>query len=148
MNHQRRKMMIHHNRFLRRAALIAVGLMLLVVGSQGAIRAADEQAQTVALTIDYGDGVQKHFLGLAWRADMTVLDLMQAAKAHPRGIDFQYRGRGSTMFLLQIDDVKNEGRGRNWIYRINQKLADRSFAIQTIQANDRVVWEFSQYQNK
>jgi hypothetical protein len=126
--------------------LIGIGLSLALAGSMPAADAAEDQAETVALIVDYGDGVQKHFPRLAWRDGMTVFDLTQAAKAHPRGIDFQYRGQGATAFLFQIDDLKNEGRGRNWLYRINDKLADRSFALQTVRANDRVVWEFSRYQ--
>jgi hypothetical protein len=126
--------------------LIVISLSLALAGPTPAADAAEDQAETVALIVDYGDGVQKHFPRLAWRDGMTVFDLTQAAKAHPRGIDFQYRGQGATAFLLQIDDLKNEGRGRNWLYRINDKLADRSFALQPVRANDRVVWEFSRYQ--
>jgi hypothetical protein len=126
--------------------LIGIAASLALIAPGTAADPTDRPTQTVALIVDYGDGVQKHFPRLAWRDGMTILDLMQAAKAHPRGVDFQYRGRGSTAFLFQIDDLKNEGRGRNWLYRINDKLADRSFAVQTIGANDRVVWEFSQYQ--
>jgi hypothetical protein len=110
--------------------------------------AADQQTQTVALVIDYGDGVEKHFRGLPWREGMTVLELTQAAGKHPRGIAFEYRGRGATAFLFQIDDLKSQGGGRNWVYRLNGELADRSFAVQALQPSDRVVWEFAEYREK
>jgi hypothetical protein len=127
--------------FLLGAAILLAALSQLTV-----LRAAEPPARTVSLAIDYGDGAERHFPRLAWRDGMTVLDLMQAAKAHPRGIAFEHRGRGATAFLLRIDDVKNEGRGRNWLYRINGKLADRSFAVQTIHPDDQIRWEFSRYQ--
>jgi hypothetical protein len=126
--------------------LLGAGLTLVTIGQVKTTRAAEPPAPAVALTIDYGDGVQKHFPRLTWSKGMTVLDLMQAAKAHRRGIDFQYRGSGATAFLLQIDDLKNEGRGRNWLYRINGSLADRGFAVQTLQPEDQVRWVFGEYQ--
>jgi len=39
--------------------------------------------------------------------------------------------KGETAFLTQIDELENEGRGRNWIYRVNGELAKKSFAILT-----------------
>jgi hypothetical protein len=73
---------------------------------------------------------------------MTVLDAMKAAQEHPRGIKLQFRGSGATAFLTQIDDLKNEGSGRNWIYRVNGELAERSFAVQKLEAGDAVLWKF------
>jgi hypothetical protein len=103
---------------------------------------AQESAQAVRLIVDYGDGVQKHFTALPWRAEKTVLDAMKAAQEHPRGVKLQYRGSGATAFLTQIDDVKNEGSGRNWVYRVNDQLADRSFAVFQLKAGDTVLWKF------
>ncbi len=129
--------------------LIGAALILVAVALAVPTNAAEPSANTTALTIDYGDGVQKHFPRLAWKESMTVLDAMQAAQDHPRGITFRYRGRGATAFLVQIDDLENQGRDRNWLYRINGKLADRSFAVQTVQPKDQITWEFGQpYQEK
>jgi hypothetical protein len=122
--------------------LIGTASLLMVVALAVPTNAAEQPAPTIALTIDYGDGVQKHFPRLAWKESMTVLDALQAAQDHPRGITFRYRGRGATAFLVQIDDLENQGRDRNWLYRINGKLADRSFAVQTVQPKDRITWEF------
>ena len=120
-------------------------LLLLGVYAWIPFAAGAEETKTVALVIDYSDGVKKHFPAIEWREGMTVLELMEAARRHPRGIQFEYRGRGITAFLFQIDDVKNQGRGRNWVYRVNDRLADRSFAVQALEPSDRVVWEFSEY---
>lgn len=126
---------------------MAVGLVLLgsffvAVPSGGEENQDDGSFPSVRLVIDYGDGVEKHFPRLGWNDGMTVLDLMRAAQQHPRGITFAQRGRGPTAFLTRIDDLENEGRGRNWTYRINDRLADRSFAVQTVQAREQVVWRF------
>jgi hypothetical protein len=100
---------------------------------------------TVRLVIDYGDGVQKHYTALPWREGMTVLDAMKAAKAHARGIEFAYSGSGSTAFLSSIDDVGNQGGGKNWIYRVNGELGDRSFGAKPLAAGDEVNWTFGSY---
>lgn len=101
---------------------------------------------TVELVIDYGDGVQKRFTRIAHVPQMTVLDLLQAAAKHPRGIKFEHRGKGETGFLTRIDELTNEGRGRNWVYRVNDKLGERSFAAETLKAGDVVSWTFGTYQ--
>ena len=60
-------------------------------------------------------------------------------------ITFRYRGSGSTAFLYRIDDLENEGRGRNWIFRVNGKLGQRSFALHELRPSDRVLWKFDTY---
>jgi hypothetical protein len=124
-------------RLLRPAAF---ALVALAIG--GEILAAQEPASMVRLIVDYGDGVQKHFTALPWKDGMTVLDAMKAAQEHPRGVKLQYRGSGATAFLTQIDDVKNEGAGRNWVYRVNDQLADRGFGVFQLKAGDTVLWKF------
>jgi hypothetical protein len=99
-------------------------------------------AKPVSLTVDYGDGVQKRFTAIPWKPGMTVLDVLETARKHPRGIRFKYRGSGSRAFLFQIDDIENEGKGDNWIFRVNGTLGDRSFAIFKLNAGDAVLWEF------
>ncbi len=122
--------------------LVMLGAFFFPLQAGGEDRPNDESHPAVRLVIDYGDGVQKHFTRVTWNEGMTVLDLMRAAQQHPRGITFAQRGRGPTAFLTRIDNLENEGRGRNWTYRINDRLADRSFAVQTVQSEDRVVWRF------
>lgn len=105
------------------------------------------QTKVVALTIDYGDGFQKRLPKVTWRAGMTVLDVLEEAKKHPRArLKIRYQGSGATALLLQIDDVVNQGGGKlNWIYSINGKKADRSFAIKALQPSDEVLWKFETY---
>ncbi len=121
-------------------------VMLISVASAGTLRADDSDApKVVPLVIDYGDGVQKHFTQIAWRDAMTVLDLLSAAQEHPRGIRFKHRGAGATAFLVRIDDQENEGGNRNWVYRVNGKFADQSFAVFTLKPGDTVLWKFGEY---
>jgi hypothetical protein len=106
---------------------------------------APQAIKNVSLTINYGDGVEKRFTAIPWKSEMTVLDVLEAARKHPRGIRFKYRGSGQRAFLFQIDDVTNEGKGDNWIFRVNKKLAEQSFAITRVNAGDVILWEFGEY---
>ena len=123
--------------------LLATGLLIPGMASAG--DEPEPTAKLVSLTIDFGDGFQKRFTSLKWHEKMTVLDAMKLAADHPRGIRFEHRGSKATGFLTSIDGVKNEGRGRNWIYRVNGKLGDRSFAARNLVAGDAVLWKFGKY---
>ena len=120
------------------ASLIAV----VAVCWQGA-----SAAEHYKLIVDYGDGSQKHFTELPWREGITVLEATKIAQKHPRGVKSTVRGSGSTAFLTQIDDVANEGGdGRNWVFRVNDELGDRSCGVTKIDAGDTVLWRFQTYE--
>ena len=129
---------------LGRAKMYAIiGILAIsTIAATGYARADDA---TITLVVDYADGVEKRFTKIQWAKDMTVLDAMSQAKKHPRGIDFKFKGKGATAFLTQIDNLKNEGKGSNWIYRVNDKLGDRSFAIHVLKESDTVLWKFGKY---
>jgi hypothetical protein len=110
--------------------------------------AAQAEDSAVRLVVDYGDGVQKHFTQLQWREGMTVFDVMQAAMRHRRGVRVKYRGKGATLLVTEIDEQKSEAAGagsRNWIYRINGQLGERSAGIAPVKAGDTVLWSFETY---
>ncbi len=108
---------------------------------------AQEDAQSVKLIIDYGDGVEKHFPQLKWAPKMTVFGLMQQARQQPRSKQIKNQGRGSTVLLTKIEKRKNQGgTARNWIYRVNEKLGDRSIGIRELKSGDTVLWKFEPYQ--
>jgi len=107
--------------------------------------AAKKSKDSVRLIVDFGDGVEKHFAGIKWREAMTVQDVTEAASKHPRGIKIKQRGKKATAFLSQIDDLANQPRGRSWVYRVNDKLADRSFGVYPVEAGDVVQWSFQNY---
>ena len=126
---------------------LCLGLIAVLAVAASAL-GADEPAaplKTVRLTIDYGDGVQKVFSGLPWKEEATVFAALEAAAKHPRGIKFEHRGRGATTLITSIDDLKNEGRGRNWLYEVNDKLGETSCAIAELKPGDAVLWRFDTY---
>lgn len=124
--------------------LSTIGLLSLV---ETDVRSAQPDVKRVLLTVDYGDGVQKKFTSIDWKDKMTILDLLKAATKHRRGIRFKYQASGSIALLTSIDDLKNEGgQGKNWIYWVNQKLGERSFAIRSLSIGDHVLWKFGTYE--
>jgi plasmid replication initiation protein len=135
--------------------LVAAALLGLAVSAdswaegEGSAPRGTSTRAIVSLVVDYGDGVQKHFTQLEWRDGATVFDMMQAAMQHPRGIRVKYRGKGATLLVTQIDDQSNEagkGADRNWIYRINGQIGERSAGICTVKRGDTVLWSFEAYQ--
>jgi hypothetical protein len=137
------------------AALLAIALLSHAApGAPGAPAALaapgnDAPAQAVRLVIDYGDGSQKVFTRVPWREHMTVLDAMNHAKKHPRGVTFEHRGRGETAFLTQIDELRNEGGGagnRNWQFWVNGQRAQQGFGALELKQNDAVEWRFATFE--
>jgi hypothetical protein len=131
-----------------------VGLLIALLGAAlSACVDADETAeaaraseQVVRLIVDYGDGVEKHFTRLGWRDGATVWDVLQDAARHPRGIQVRHRGNGATTLIIAIDEAGNEpGTGRNWIYRVNDRVGERSAGICPVQAGDTILWRFETY---
>jgi hypothetical protein len=113
--------------------------------------ADDKRTDAVKLVIDYNDGAQKVFPEIAWTDSMTVLDAMEKAKAPAHGITFNYKGKGDTAFLTQIDDLQNEGGGKdkkNWQFWVNGAYADKSFGAWKLKSGDEVLWKFDTYKGK
>ena len=127
------------NRLTRRCCVTILLLLGAAVGS-----AAEPADKSIKLTIDYGDGVQKVFVALPWKEKLTVLAALEAAQKHPRGIKLAYQGSGERAFVTAIDDVKNEGRGKNWLYEVNGERAEKSAGVYELSAGDAVLWRFSE----
>lgn len=139
--------MRYHKLAARLAAFLVLAVWIGPVGlAQGDQPApAAHKAAYVRLVIDYGDGVEKHFTKLPYRDGMVVFDMLRQAQQHARGIQLEYRGSKATLFVLRIDNLKNEGRGRNWIYSVNGHQPDRSCGIQPVKSGDTVLWRFGKY---
>jgi Domain of unknown function (DUF4430) len=128
---------------IHRSSPTLILLALLAVVAPPTV--AQESSQTVRLTIDYGDGVEKSFTRLDWKEKMTVFDALQAAEKHERGIKLKQTGSGETIFITAIDDAENEGQGgRNWRYSVNDKPARMSAGVAELKAGDTVVWRYRQ----
>lgn len=106
-----------------------------------------EEQNAIRLIFDYSDGAQKVLTRTPWKSKMTLGEAMDLAAAHKHGVKFTRRGRGSTAFVEKIDDLKNQGaKGPNWIFRVNGKLGDKSYAITPVKPGDTVLWKFDTYQ--
>ena len=109
-----------------------------------------QPSQTVDLAIDFPNPNSKHFT-LPYHPGMTVFDAMTEAQGQPHGIHFEYRGGRrdpSTLLLVSIDGVSNQGGGankRNWTYRVNSILGDRSFGVCKIAASAHIEWQFDTF---
>jgi Domain of unknown function (DUF4430) len=97
--------------------------------------AASDPRPKVALSVDFGGGRRIAFAAIAWRDGMTVADLMSAWP------NVAIKEKGA--LVTSIDDVENQGaEGKNWTYRVNDQMADRSFAVYKLKPGDRVLWTF------
>lgn len=105
-----------------------------------------EPEKTVQVILDFGDGSEKHFTQIPWKEEATVFSMTDAASQHPRGFQLESRGSGATRFVFAIDGLKNEGNGRNWIFRVNDKLATRSCELVEVSPGDVILWRFQRYE--
>ena len=105
---------------------------------------APVNGQSVSLVIDFGNGAERSFESLSWQSGLTVQGLLEAATQFRPGITFAFVGEGKSAFLTHIDGLVNDGAGgRHWQFWINEKRADRSFAVCELEAGDRVLWRFA-----
>jgi hypothetical protein len=104
----------------------------------------------VRLVVDFADGLEKHYQ-LDWRDAMTVLDALESASRRQRGIIYSHSGSGERAMVTAIDGLANEGgggAGRNWIYRVNGELADKSCGVYEIRPDDVILWKFGTYDDE
>ena len=100
--------------------------------------------ETVSLTIDFGNGAQKEFSALPYRAEMTVADLLAAARDFRPGITFTQVGTGESGFLRSLDGLTNQGaEGRNWLYQVDGKHAHASFCLEKLEPGRHILWKFT-----
>jgi hypothetical protein len=109
---------------------------------------AQEGEPAVELVIDYGDGSEKRLKQIPFSQQMTVRGALDFAAAHPHGVTFKSTGTAESAMLTSIDDLSNEGGGdgRNWMYRVNGKLATKSFDAYTLTPGDVILWKFEKYE--
>jgi hypothetical protein len=115
-------------------------------GEKSAVELAREDQPAVELVIDYGDGVEKRFTRIPHQEGITALDTLEFADRHPRGIRFQTAGSGEAALVTGIDDLNNQtgGEGKNWLYRINGKLADKSAGAYVLAPGDVILWKYQE----
>jgi hypothetical protein len=100
--------------------------------------------EVVKLEIDFGNGARRSFDSLPWKDEMTVEDVLLAARDFKPGISYSQIGEGAKGFLTELEGLKNEGfAGRNWQYDVAGSAGTRSFCLETVNAGDLVRWTFA-----
>lgn len=99
---------------------------------------------TVKLVIDDGSGNPRSYPEIPWAEGDTVLTAMDEATSASKPLRYATIGPDGTAFITRIDDLDNEGTGgRNWIYSVNGKLADRSAALYETRPEDEILWKYT-----
>jgi hypothetical protein len=100
--------------------------------------------KTVTLTIDFGNGARRVFDDLPWIPGLTLGKLMEEAREFRPAVTFAQQGEGKMAFLKSLEGVANESGadGRYWLYSVDGRHGDVSFAVQPLEAGGAVLWEF------
>ena len=78
---------------------------------------------TVALTIDYSNGAQKHFSSIPWTKGLTILGAIQASERIPPGVAVRFGSdRIGHALGLVIDEMPRGDTGTSdWVVWVNAK---------------------------
>lgn len=99
--------------------------------------------ETVSLTVDFGNGARRQFEALPYSQGMTLGDLMRQAGRFRPPVVYTQTGEGKMSFLTSLEGVANEGAGgRSWLYSVDGRHGEVSFAVQSLAAGSAVLWEF------
>ena len=112
---------------------------------------------TVSLTIDYSNGMHKHFSNVSWTAGLTVLNAIEAVGKMSPGaaVNFASDRSGHAMNLV-IDELPQEAAKAEWLIWVNAKPFKARLGTQTsfgfhpderganlLHANDHVLLKLS-----
>jgi hypothetical protein len=78
---------------------------------------------TVALTIDYSNGAQKHFSSIPWEKGQTILEAIQASARIPPGITISFGSdRSGHVLGLVIDELpRKDAPASEWVVWVNAR---------------------------
>ena len=78
---------------------------------------------TVALTIDYSNGAQKHFSNIPWNKDLTIFGAIQASAGIPPGATISFGSdRVGHVLGLVIDEMpRGDTKTSEWVVWVNAK---------------------------
>jgi hypothetical protein len=78
---------------------------------------------TVALTIDYSNGAQKHFSNIQWNEGLTILEAIEASQRIPPGAVVKFGSDRSGHALgLVIDEMPQGSTAKSdWLVWVNDK---------------------------
>jgi len=97
---------------------------------------------TVVVQVDFGSEKRSKSIDVVCSPESTVLMSLERAQ-NMKKIKLEMTGSGETAFVKAIDGVKNEGgEGKNWTYRVNDQLGDKSAGVFTVKPGDKIAWTF------
>lgn len=125
--------------------LLLVALVLFLGCDKSADRDSKELQRdigTVALEINFGESKSSKSIDVVCSPDSTVLLSLERAQQMNK-LKFESKGSGERTFVESIDGVGNEGAGgKNWIYRVNDKLGDKSAGVFEVAPGDKISWSW------
>ncbi len=128
---------------------ILVGLFACAVATAGLLAGASDgtgaQASSgsgVRVVIDYGNGVEKRYHDISWRAGFTAFDVLKVAAEMRPTSQVTAIGSGETLLVTSIDGFANGVDDRNWIFSVNDQKGRRSSAITAVNAGDTLRWSY------
>ena len=72
----------------------------------------------------------------------TAFELLQLAKAQG-DMEFEATGSGELAFVTSINGIQNQGAGgRNWVFYVNDELANAGSGDYKLNESDKVLWKF------
>jgi len=88
---------------------------------------------TVAVTIDYSNGAQKHFSNIPWKKGLTILEAIQAGEGIPPKASISFGSdRSGHVLGLVIDEVPPKfGPASEWVVWVNAKRFQSRLGTET-----------------
>ena len=131
---------------LKPAAVLCAAMTLLINtgcdSTQTAKSGRDIDIGTVTLAIDFGGDKRSKSIDVVCSPESTVLLSLERAQ-NMNKLKVDVRGTGETAFLNSIDGVGNEGAsGKNWVYRVNDELGDKSAGVYPVKPGDAISWTY------
>ncbi len=97
---------------------------------------------TVTLEVDFGSDKRSKSIDVVCSPESTVLLSLERAQ-NMKKLKVDFRGTGETAFVTSIGGMKNEGaEGKNWIFRVNDKLGDKSAGVYPVKPGDKISWSY------
>lgn len=96
---------------------------------------------TVSLEFNFGGQQPDKQVDAVCSPNSTVLLSLERAQ-QTGDLAFKSTGSGETSFVHSIDGLDNETDGQCWIYKLNDRLGDKSAGIQKVKPGDVVTWSY------
>lgn len=85
-----------------------------------------------------------------YQKTQSIFEIMQNLKDQNQ-VDFNYTGKDDMIFINEILGLKNEGSGKNkknWLYFINNQLAEKGVSQILINKNTFILWCYTTWEKK